>query len=299
MAEPDDNSRGTFRFAVTGDKDLFNSAGNVQALRRLWLDRALIKGDDLGPGDPGDFDHGAWHVACHLAGAGGARRAADGRLLWLEISHHAQGDTYYASVTARDGTAARTLPLDSAEGRSLLAGSTLLGFVEGTSTGRTSARSVSDPPERFNLWRRQDFDQPVESQADGGKVWEHWCTLRDLRATSRIATDVLTAYVALTAALGDRFAAAVARGRRDYGHPRQLAALVRAGFVGEDAAVWDTTPAALPAAAERLFLEAQPAAALEAAGQLDWSAAPRYWMFARRITSWSPAADVRRDLQIL
>jgi hypothetical protein len=298
MPDAVDPTRGTFKFIVTDTNDLLNSATNVLTLRKLWLDRALIKGDDLGPGDPGDFDVGAWHVACHLAGAGGVRRRADGQFLWLEISHDRTADDYYASVTARVAGTVRTVRLDSAEGRSLLAGSAPLGFVEGNSTGRTSARDVNDPPERFNLWRRQDFDQPIESGEDGGKVWEHWCTLRDIRAPSRIGTAVLTAYVSLVAALGDRFAATVARGRRDYGHPRQLAALAKAGFIGETAAVWDTTPVALPPAAERALLEAQPAAALEAAEKLDWSNPPRYYMFARRIASWSPAAAVRRDLQV-
>src|SRR5262249_55929307 len=113
-------------------------------------------------------------------------------------------------------------------------------------------------PDRFNLWRRQDFDQPATSPLEGGKVWEHWCTLRDLRPSNRVGLSALTAYVSLAAALGDRFCAAVARGRRDYGHPRQLCALVHAGFVAKDVASWDVTPTVISAALEPGFLEADP-----------------------------------------
>jgi hypothetical protein len=274
-----------------------NSATNVNLLRTLWLNRTLISGDDLGPGDAGDFDHGSWHSACHLVAAGCARRSADGRVVWLELSHDAIRDSYFCSGTVRGSLGVQTLRADSAEGRSLLAGSTLLGFVEGNSTGRTSARRVEDPPDLFNLWRRQDFDQPITEDAEGGRVWEHWCTTRDLRPGHRIGTAVLTAYVSLLAAAGDLFLAAVARGRRDYGHPVQLCAAVHAGLVSEQSAVWDTSPVALPAPVERLFLEAEPTLALMAAEQLDWSRPPRYHMYARRITSWSSAQQVKDDLK--
>ena len=76
-----------------------------------------------------------------------------------------------ASVTAKTEGAARTLRLDSAEGRVLVRKAKLLGFVEGTSLGRVSARAANDPPTLFNLWRRQDFDQPIDSAELGGKVW--------------------------------------------------------------------------------------------------------------------------------
>ncbi|HJZ89834.1 MAG TPA: hypothetical protein VKE40_03105 [Gemmataceae bacterium] len=296
---PDDapTTRGALGFQVTPAGDLLNSATNVQLLRRLWADRTLIKGDDLGPGDPGDFDNGAWHSSCHLLGAGGARKTADGRVLWLEVSHHPLRDEYYASVTVRDAAGPRILPLDSAEGRVLVDGSTLLGFVEGSSIGRTSSRHVFDGPDRFNLWRRQDFDQPVTSPLEGGKVWEHWCTLRDLRASNRIGLSAVTAYVSLVAALGDRFVAAVIRGRREFGHPQQLCAMVHVGFVGEASATWETTPTAVPAALEPLFLESDPGHALAAAEKLDWSKAPRYHMFARKLASWSSAKTVKADLK--
>lgn len=288
--------RGTFGFDVTSDGDLVNSAKNVEALRKLWLDRTLVQGYYIGPGDPGDFDYGSWHVGCHLAGAGGVRKTKKGALLWLEISHNPVRDEYYASVTAREGKTIQTFSLDSAEGRSVITDSTLIGFVEGNSLGRTSSRGVNDPSNLFNLWRRQDCDQPVDSPDDGGKVWEHWCTLRDIRSTSRIGTSVLQAYVSLVSALGDRFAPTVARGRRDYGHPEQLCALVRAGFTAEASATWDTTPKPIPQKIEKFFLAADPASELEAVEQLEWGAHPRYYMYERKIKSWSSAKNVKDDL---
>lgn len=289
-------SRGPLQFE-TVNGDLVNSATNVELLRRLWLHHTLVVGKDLGPGDRGDFDVGAWHVACHLAGAGGVRRRRGGGLLWLEISHDPTRDEYFASVTGRGAKGPQTARLDSAEGRSLVDGSRLLGFVEGNSTGRISARGINDSPDVFNLWRRQDFDQPPDSMEDGGKVWEHWCTLRDIRPQARIGTSVLSSYVSLAAALGDRFAATVCRGRRDYGHPVQLAALVYSGFVAERSALWDTTPLPLLPKAEKLLREASPAISLEAVERLDWPNPPRYYMFPRRIKHWNGIAAVRAVLK--
>jgi hypothetical protein len=290
-------TRGSFQFQIGPTGDLENTATNVQLLRQLWAHRTLIRGDDLGPGDPGDFDHGAWHSSCHLLGAGGVRRKTDGRMLWLEISHDPGRDHYFSSITVRESTGVRTVTLDSADGRSLIDETTLLGFVEGNSTGRTSARNMVDAPDRFNLWRRQDFDQPVTSDAEGGKVWEHWCTLRDLRPSNQAGLSALTAYISLVATLGDQFAATVVRGRRDFGHPQQLCAMVHAGFVSQAAATWETTPVSIPRDIEPKFLESDPAHALAAAEKLEWSKTPKYYMFARRIKSWSAAKAVRADLK--
>lgn len=286
----------SYGFEIDDRGHLLNEAANVERLRRLWLDRSEISGDDLGPGDPGDFDNGAWHVACHLLGGAGVRRLKNGKLAWLEISHSSSDDSYYASVTSAGPRRAQTVRLDSAEGRSLLEGSSLMGFVEGTSLGRTSARSVADSPTLFNLWRRQDFDQPPGSKSDGGRVWEHWCTLRDIRQSHRIGTSVLTAYVSLVAVLGDLFVPTVARGRRDYGHPKQLGAMIHAGLVGEKSALWNGQPAPVPTNLEPLLEEADPAASLRAVSDLDWSNPPHYYMFARKIAAWSKADEVRSDL---
>ena len=288
--------RGTFGFEVSASDELLNTPANVEALRRLWLDRTLVRGEDIGPGNPGDFDDGAWHSSCHVVAGGGVRRAADGSLLWLEISHDPADDHYFASVTG--GRTPRTVKLDSSEGRALLERSQLLGWVEGNSKGQISARGVDDPRDRFNRWRRQDFDKPVENDRDnGGKVWEHWCTTRNVRPGNKYGNAVLKAYVALTAALTDAFAAVVARGRRVYGHPVQLAAMVKAGYVAEASAVIDITPRDLPDDAEALFNRAEPVAALEAASKLEWGAEPRYYMFGRRIDSWSKTAEVKNDLR--
>ena len=287
-------TRGTFQFEVTPGGDLVDSPSNVETLRRLWLDRTMIDGDDLGPGDDGDFDHGAWHSACHLAGAAGVRRASDGRILWLEVSHDRAKDEYYSSVTPAGGSTHR---LDSADARALLNGSTLLGFVEGNSVGHISARGVNDPPTLFNLWKRQDFDKPVGSDEDGGKVWEHWCTVRDIRSTHAIGSSVLRAYVSLVAALGDRFVPTVARGRRDYGHPKQLCAMVKGGLTASSSATWDVKPHRIPDVAEKKLLEAAPGQEAAAAATLEWDATPRYYMFQRRIGHWSAADKVKHDLR--
>ena len=287
--------RGTFRFEVADDGALLDTANNAEILRKLWLDRSLIDGDDLGPGNAGDFDDGAWHVGCHLLGAGGVRRLRDGRVAWLEISHDPARDEYFASVTAARNGQAETKRLDAARG--LLDGSTLLGFVEGNSTGHISARGVNDPPARFNNWQRQDFDKQAGARGDGGKVWEHWCTLRKIRNPDATAASALRAYTSLVAALGDRFAPTVARGRREFGHPTQLCALVKAGFTTAESATWDTNPKVIPRDAERALLEARPADALSAVAGLDWDAPPTYYMFKRRIARWSPAQAVRDDLR--
>jgi len=288
-------TRGTFLFDVSPEGSLTNSAGNVQALGRLWLDRSIISGDDLGPGDPGDFDNGAWHISCHLAGATGVLRSRNGGLLWVEISHSLIRDEYYASVTLANSGTVETLRVDSEEGRTALQGAALLGYIEGNSTGRTSARNVSDSPVLFNLWRRQDFDQPITSLEDGGKVWEHWCTLRDLRPQAAIGNSVLTAYISIASVLGDRFGSTVARGRRDYAHPKQLVALVRAGFTTEAAALWDVSPVEIPPQAEALLLQADPSHCFAAANLLDWATPPKYFMYKRRISHWSSAGQVKSD----
>ncbi len=297
--EPSIATRGSMEFQIDESGGLLNSATNVSLLRRLWIERSLVDGEDLGPGDPGDFDFGAWHSSCHLLGAGGVCQADDGQLLWLEMGHAGTRDEYVATITCRENDGFKTVFLDSAEGRQRLTGSVLRGFVEGNSVGRISARNCTDLPDRFNLWRRQDFDQPVGSELDGGKVWEHWCTLRDLRSSNRSGLTALSAYVSLVSALGDLFAPVVLRGRRDYGHPVQLAAMVHAGFTATASATVDLGPTPVPAKVEPLFLDACPQQCLAAVESLVWpEKGIAYYMFRRKIKSWSKASQVKQDIKL-
>ena len=282
--------RGSFGFDYEDASGrTLNTAENVERLRALWLDREVVSGDDLGPGDPGDFDFGAWHISCHLMAAGAVFWGEHGQLVWIEISHNPNQDLYYPSATYDAGGDVVTMPLDSVDSRTVLSRAELLGFVEGPSQGRISAKGIVDPVDLFNGNPRQDYDEPPESPEEGGKVWEHWCTLRDLRPSCAIATSVLSAYVAAVAAVGDHFVAAVARGRREYGHPKQLAALVASGFISEAAGKWQTQPYEIPLDAQPLLYEARPEDAVRAAQMLGWGGQPRYYMFPRKIDSWNSA----------
>ena len=182
-----------------------------------------------------------------------------------------------------------TVALASVEAERLLADSLLLGFVEGTSEGHISATGVRDPPDRFGPpWVRQNYDQPAGSTGQGGRVWEHWCTSRDLAPDSMLSVSLLTAYLQLCNEAGDRFAPTVARGRAEHGHPDQLKALIQAGFTTDASATWATTPRPIPRDAELLLHEATPAAALRALRSLAWpDAEPAYFMYQRRIGSWA------------
>jgi len=73
--------------------------------------------------------------------------------------------------------------------------------------------------------------------------------------------------------------------------------MVQFGFVGEKSAIEELTPTAIPAAQEALFLEAEPERALAAVEKLDWAKPPKYYMFARKIKSWSSAKAVKDDLK--
>lgn len=292
--------RGTYQFDIQVNGNLVNSASNIERARRLFRDGVIISGL-WGPGRPGDFVYGSWHCLCHLTAGAGVYQSGRG-YLWVAITHVENNDKYLATVSARemDGTV-RTVELVSAEGRNLLDQAGLLGYVEGTSVGHISARNVQDPPGAFNGWPRQVFNQPVGSRRNGGTVWEHWCTTRDLRASNPIGDSVLRAYLALVSTLGGEFVAVVARGRRRYNHPDQLRALVKAGFITRKEALWDTTPYEIPRQAQRLFQEARPADCLTAIESLAWthSGSRHYFMFRRRITSWCDKRSVESSLNLL
>lgn len=291
-------NRGTYQFDVQANGNLVNSVENLELARRLFRDGDIISGR-WGPGRSGDFDHGGWHCLCHLAAGAGVYQSGSG-YLWVAITHAGNEDKYLATVSCRESDrTVRTFDLDSAEGDNLLNQANLLGYVEGTSTGHILARNVQDPPGAFNSWPRQNFE-PTEgsNEQGGGTVWEHWCTTRDLRETDAIGDSVLQAYLTLVSTLGGEFVATVARGRRSYNHPEQLCALVKAGFIAREDALWDTRPHEIPRPEELLFQEARPADCLQAVESLTWtpSGGRRYFMFSRRISSWSDKSSVESDL---
>ncbi|MBF0410967.1 MAG: hypothetical protein HQM10_26725 [Candidatus Riflebacteria bacterium] len=290
--------RGSIGFEVLDSGNLVNSAENVELLRKLWLDRDLISGELLGPGDPGDFDYGAWHSSCHLVSAGGVAKTIEGKFLWLEISYDSKKDEYYSSVSFQASGMVKNWRLDSADGRKITSNAKILGFVEGNSNGRISARNVIDPPKRFNLSRRQDYDMYESDPREGGKVWEHWCTLRDFRKSSRIGTSVLTAYISLTSVLGDSFPAIVARGRSEYGHPEQLCAMVKAGFVSMDSAIINLYPKAIPEELEKDFCSANVGRIVPELEKMGWDdSSLNYFMFSRKIGCWVSREETEESLE--
>jgi hypothetical protein len=289
--------RGSYGFEINGSGSLVDSPANFEKLRTLFRDGQIIN-DNWGPGNDGDFDHGSWHILCHLAAGSGVLETDNGRA-WCGLIHVPASDTYAAAVTWRQDGGVQTAPLASSQGKTLVNGARCLGFIEGSSLGHISARGVQDAPDAFNGWPRQSFDKPVASAENGGTVWEHWSTTRDIRASSRIGTAVLTAYLTLASVLGGRFVAAVARGRREHSHPQQLVALVKAGLLTSDDALWDVMPDPIPPAAQDSLYEARPTDSLEAAKTLAFmSSSQRYYMFQRRIDRWSRASDVKNDLGV-
>jgi hypothetical protein len=290
------NFRGESKFEIGAKGHLLNNETNLEKLRKLLLDRKIIDGDLLGPGDPGDFDKGAWHVFCHLAGGSAVFKKEDS-YLWLEISHIPFIDLYTPTITVSSKKeSVCTFPLLSEEGNLLLKNAILLGFVEGTSLGHISARDIIDDEKRFNLWKRQDCDFDIESEKDGGKVWEHWCTLRDITPKASLGISVLKSYLSIVSVCGGRFVSIVARGRRLYFHPEQLVALVKYGFITKEDATTDIIPKPIPKKQELMLYSAEPKICVKAVEALPWDKNKiSYFMYKRRIKEWSNTKDVIND----
>lgn len=291
--------RGTYQFDVYDNGNIINNEANLDRLCKLFRDGEII-GGKWGPGRPGDFDNGSWHILCHLA-AGSGVYINGNNYLWVSITHAGDKDEYSATVSTKNGDSIRRVPLNSAEGYDLIASSKILGYIEGSSQGHILARNIQDPPTAFNSWPRQYFDRDVDSPNNGGTVWELWCPTRDIRKSCAVGYSVLSAYLALVSTLGGKFVAAVARGRRSHEHPRQLCALVKAGFISHEEALWDTMPKPITPDAERFFKEAKPEFSLQALEKIQWDTSGElyYYMFKRKIDSWSKARDVKDDLNSL
>jgi hypothetical protein len=207
-------------------------------------------------------------------------------------------DIYTATVTvSAEKEPVRTFPLLSEEGAMLIENAELLGFIEGSSLGHISARDSEDKPGKFNKWTRQEFDMNAKSAKDGGRVWEHWCTVRDLTPNASVGLSVLKSYLAMVSLCGGRYVSVVARGRKQYHHPEQLCALVKYGFISVDDALINITPKPIPAKAELLIYSADPAKCVKAAEMLPWDEHDiSYFMFSRRIKKWNTTNKVKNDL---
>jgi len=291
--------RGSYGFEVRESDRLLDNESNIERVRTLFRDDAIISGK-WGPGNPGDFDNGGWHSLCHLAAVSAVFKSAS-KFYWVGITHAGSVDRYQATVSFLGAPEhEERADLGSEAGRGLLANAELVGCVEGASEGHILAKSVIDPPDRFNGWMRQDFDRPAErDKKEGGTVWEHWCTTRDLRTSQPVGDSLLRAYLRLVSVLGGEYVALGIRGRRKYNHPDQLCALVIAGFLTRDEAVVDLRPLEIPLTAQRLFKEARPLDSLRAVERLSWPTPPVrcYYMFKRAIKQFSDRAAVEADLR--
>lgn len=290
--------RGISKFEINGNGHLLFNESNLEKMRKMFLDRKIIDGALLGPGDPGDFDLGAWHVLCHLAGGCAVYRSA-GTFLWVEISHVPFVDLYTATVTVEVcDEPISTFPLTSPEGQALLEKAELVGFIEGSSLGNISAKDMIDSEVKFNKWKRQDFNLNEDSKSDGGRVWEHWCTLRDITPNAKVGLSVLQAYLAMVSFCGGRLVSIVARGRKQYHHPEQLIALVKYGIISKEDALLDLNPKHIPGKEELLIYSADPKKCVQAAKILPWDEHDiSYFMFSRRIDKWNTGNKVKSDLQ--
>jgi hypothetical protein len=289
-------TRGSYDFEINDNGALVDNAANMEKLRKLFRDGDIVDGN-FGPGRYGDFDHGSWHILCHLAAGTGVLDTAAGRA-WCAITHVPDSDTYRATITYRRNGSVATVPLANGEGAALANGARCVGFIEGSSAGHIFARGVSDSPDAFNGWPRQSFDMDASSDDTGGTVWELWSATRDIRSSSAMGTSVLRAYLTLVSHFGGRFVAAVARGRRVHNHPAQLVALTEAGLLTTEEAIWDVLPEQIPGAAQDMLQEARPADSLAAAESLPFTRGRQhYFMFQRRIGHWSRTENVKEDFE--
>lgn len=292
--------RGSYGFDVGSDGRVVSNRRNVRLLSCLLLDWKIIEGDG-GPGTSAE-DHGAWHLFCHLAAGAAVFRMPGCGGAWAGITYDLRRQRYVASLCCTGVRRDPALRLLSPEATTVLKRATWGGFLEGASRGRILDRNASDPGDPATVDRRQDYDQNPNSSADGGPVWEMWCASRDIRTSRAVGHSLVSAYVDLLSVLGGRFASVVARGRMEpeYGHLRQMCAMVDAGLIAVDDALCEIEPAAIPPINAMALLEATPAAfARAAAGIGELRSRPAYYMYERRITSFASTALLRRLVRTL
>ena len=288
------SGRGSYKFSVGPSGRVEYTPANRDRLTRLLLDWQIIDGCG-GPGTAPD-DHGAWHVFCHLAAAGAVHQFSDGTAGWTGITYDAGRGRYAATTTIRENEKIRSLPLEVSRVADRVRRAHLVAFVEGASRGHILHRFAVDPGDPETDDRRQDYNQTFDSSEDGGPVWEHWTVSRDIVTNGSPGASLVDAFLLLCSMLGGRFVATIARGRSEaeYGHLRQLCAMIEAGLVSRDDALLDVIPEAIPPKIETRLHEATPAAFLEAANEIaQRTRSESYYMFSRKRESFAPASLLR------
>ncbi|CAG0986471.1 hypothetical protein PHYC_02051 [Phycisphaerales bacterium] len=292
--------RGRYRFVVDSNGRVASTPQNVRLFRQLLLDWSIIDGDG-GPGTKAD-GRGSWHVFCHLAAGAGVFRLPRRGGVWVGITFDQSRRRYAATVCCTTSRGVAAYPLRSSPAATVLRRATWCGFVEGASRGRILDRQAHDPGNPITTDRRQDYDQNPNSTADGGPVWEMWSASRDIRTPRGAGDSLVSAYLELLSVLGGRFASVVARGRMDpeYGHLRQMCAMVDAGLIEVAEALCDIEPVPIPPAIATTLLEATPSAFAHAAAAIGLIRSTHaYYMYDRRVLNFASAALLRRLVRTL
>lgn len=280
---------------LIGISDVSRRNPMVDTLRTLLLNWQAIDGDG-GPGTVNNL-RGSWHIFCHLAAAAGLYWLPRRGAAWVGILYDSESRRYFAGICIAGRRDHTMMPLATREARTLLAAGEWRGFVEGASRGHILDRGANDPGHSRKVDCRQDYDQDVDSPKDGGPVWEMWTISRDIRASNRLGSSLIEAYAELLDVLGGRFSAVVARGRiePEYGHLRQMCAMIDAGFIKPSEAMTEIEAVVIPSKVERLLLEASPGAFARAAHLLLYRRrAPCYFMYQRKIASFASASLLGR-----
>lgn len=275
----------TYSFQRNSQDRLAESEYNLQAIRRLFLDWDIIQ-DDGGEG-AARGDGGAWHGTCHLVAAGILGVQKNRRLAWFEVGWDKKQGRYEAQVVLEDETGIRIENI-TGRGESWADEMQIVAYVEGNSCGSISNTAAVDPGNSDEIDRRQDYNRvPMDFESDGGKVWEHWCTTRDIKSSGGIGEQVLRAYLTLLAVGGTEFAATVLRGRPYCGHPAQLKACIEAGLVTKEDVSWPESPEPIPINAQLLFQYSDPFLSFAACRRLPLGNKGRqYFMFQRCLHLW-------------
>lgn len=284
--------RGSYGFDVNAAGSITCCARNAQLLRRLLVDWSIIDGD----GGPGTESNGigAWHLFCHLAAGAAIFRSPTA---WAGLTYDARRRSYSATLCCKTRTGIATCPIVAPQAARLLRRAEWAGYVEGASHGRILHRGARDRGDPSTTDRRQDYDRDPDSTADGGPVWELWSASRDICTPGRPGYAIVRACVELISVLGGSFAGTIARGRAEpeYGHLRQMCAMIDAGLISVKDALRDTQPVVIPQRAEKILMDATPTAFARAAAELGrLRRTPAYYMYRRKITSFASASLLRR-----